>query len=124
MVKIKGRVDHKDEADTKLIPLAIEAFVVRTGLEPLSISVDGDRLPSTVIADLKGILARFPGECSVDMYVSTGGNARRLRLGEGFRVDPQGSLFAELQELLGAGCVTPGQGGPGQRGRQVAEVRQ
>jgi DNA polymerase-3 subunit alpha len=112
VVKIRGRVDHKDEADTKLIPLAVEAFVVRTGLEPLCISVNGDRLPSTVIADLKGILARFPGECSVDMYVSTGGNARRLRLGEGFKVDPQGSLFAELQELLGAGCVCQGKVAP------------
>jgi DNA polymerase-3 subunit alpha len=108
VVKIKGRVDHKDEAETKFIPLAIEAFVVKTGLEPLAISVDGDRLPSTVIADLKGILARFPGECSVDMYVSTGGNARRLRLGDGFRVSPQTSLFAELQELLGPGCVCQG----------------
>jgi DNA polymerase-3 subunit alpha len=112
VVKIKGRVDHKDEAETKFIPLAIEAFVVRTGLEPLSISVDGDRLPSTVIADLKGILARFPGDCSVDMYVSMAGNARRLRLGEGFRVNPQTSLFAELQELLGPGCVCQGKAAP------------
>jgi DNA polymerase-3 subunit alpha len=108
LVKIKGRVDHKDEAEIKLIPLAIEAFVVRTGLEPLSISVDGDRLPSTVIAELKGILVRFPGECSVDMYISAGGNSRRLRLGDSFKVSPQGSLFAELQELLGAGCVCQG----------------
>ncbi len=119
VVKIKGRVDHKDEAETKFIPLVIEEFVVRTGLEPLSISVDGDRLPSTVISDLKGILARFPGDCSVDMYVSMGGNARRLRLGEGFRVSPQASLFAELQELLGAGCVCQGKsvsaGGAGGR---------
>jgi hypothetical protein len=112
VVKIKGRVDHKDEADTKFIPLAIEAFVVKTGLEPLSISVDGDRLPSTVIADLKSILARFPGDCSVDMYVSMAGNARRLRLGDGFRVSPQTSLFAELQELLGPGCVCQGKAAP------------
>ncbi len=108
VVKIKGRVDRKDETETKFIPLLIESFVVRTGLEPLSISVDGDRLPFTVVDDLKGILARFPGECLVDMYVSAGGNKRRLRLGEGFRVDPQASLFAELQELLGAGCVCQG----------------
>ncbi len=108
VIKVKGRVDHKDEAETKLIPLVVEAFVVRTGLEPLSISVDGDRLPGAVITDLKGILARFPGECSVDMYVSTGGNERRLRLGDRFKVNPQASLFAELQELLGAGCVCQG----------------
>ena len=31
VVKIKGRVDHKDEAETKFIPLAIEAFTPKTG---------------------------------------------------------------------------------------------
>jgi hypothetical protein len=105
-------VDHKDEAETKFIPMTIEAFVVKTGLEPLSISVDGDRLPNTIIDDLKGILVRFPGDCSVDMYVSAGEGARRLRLGDGFKVDPQASLFAELQELLGEGCVCQGGGSP------------
>ena len=72
VVKIKGRVDHKDEAETKFIPLAIEAFMPKTGLEPLALSVDGDRFPSTVIEDLKRILARFPGQCCVDMYVQGG----------------------------------------------------
>jgi DNA polymerase-3 subunit alpha len=110
VVKVRGRVDHKDEAETKFIPISIEAFVVKTGEEPLSISVDGDRLPRTVIDDLKGILGRFPGDCAVDMYVSAGEGARRLRLGDGFKVDPQASLFAELQELLGEGCVCQGGG--------------
>ena len=108
VVKIKGRVDHKDEAEIKFIPLAIEAFVPKTGLEPLALSVDGERFPSTVIDDLKRILVRFPGPCAVDMYVRTGDGARRLRLGDGYRVDPQASLFAELKELLGEGCVSQG----------------
>ena len=71
-------------------------------------SVDGDRLPSTVIDDLKGILARFPGRCSVDMYVRWSEGARRLRFGDGYRVEPQASLFAELKELLGEDCVCQG----------------
>jgi DNA polymerase-3 subunit alpha len=108
VVKIKGRVDHKDEAETKFIPLTIEAFAPKTGLEPLGLVVDGDRLPSTVIEDLKRILARFPGQCSVDMYVKAGAAAHRLRFGDGYRVDPQASLFAELKELLGEGCVAQG----------------
>jgi len=110
VVKIKGRVDHKDEAETKFIPLAIEAFTPKTGLEPLALAVDGESLPSTVIDDLKRILVRFPGPCSVDMYVRVGEGARRLRLGEGFRVDPQAGLFAELKELLGERCVCQGNG--------------
>jgi DNA polymerase-3 subunit alpha len=112
VLKVKGRVDHKDEAETKFIPLALEAFAPKTGLEPLALSVDGERLPNTVIEDLKRILVRFPGQCSVDMYVRSGESARRLRLGEGFRVDPQASLFAELKELLGEGCVCQGVAAP------------
>ncbi len=110
VVKIKGRVDHKDEAETKFIPLAIEAFTPKTGLEPLALTLDGDRLPSSTIDDLKRILVRFPGPCSVDMYVHMGEEARRLRLGDGYRVDPQASLFAELKELLGESCVCQGNG--------------
>jgi len=124
VIKVKGRVDHKDETETKFIPMVVEKFVVRTGREPLSISVDGDRLPSTVVEDLKGILSRFPGECLVDMYVNAGGSERRLRLGEGFRVEPQASLYAELQELLGAGCVCQGRADYTDRPAGATGVRQ
>jgi DNA polymerase-3 subunit alpha len=112
VVKIKGRVDHKDEAEIKFIPLAIEAFTPKTGMEPLALVVDGETLPSTIIDDLKQILRRFPGPCSVDMYVRTDAGSRRLRFGEGFRVDPQASLFAELKELLGEAAVHHGNGAP------------
>jgi len=108
VVKIKGRVDRKDEAETKFIPLAIEAFTPKSGLEPLALSVDGDRLPSTIIDDLKRILVRFPGPCTVEMRVRHGETFRRLRLGDGFRVDPQASLFAELKALFGEACVCHG----------------
>ena len=105
VVKVKGRVDRKEDADTKFIALVIEAFAAKTGAEPLRLSVDGDRFPCAVVDDLKRILARFPGQCSVDMYVRYGEQARRLRFGDGYRVDPQASLFAELKELLGDSCV-------------------
>lgn len=109
VVKIRGRVDHKDEAETKFIPLAMEAFAPKTGLEPLELSVDGDSLACTVLDDLKRILSRFPGRCCVDMYVRMDEGPRRLRFGEGYRVEPQASLFAELKELLGEGCVCQGE---------------
>ncbi len=108
VVKIKGRVDHKDEAEIKFIPLSIEAFVPKTGLEPVALSVDGECLPYTVIDDLKRILARFPGKCSVEMHVRHGETSRRLRFGDGYRVDPETSLFAELKALLGEACVCQG----------------
>jgi DNA polymerase-3 subunit alpha len=105
VIKVKGRVDHKDEAEIKFIPMTIEAFAPKTGMEPVALTVDGDSLPYTVIDDLKRILARFPGQCTVEMHVRHGDKSRRLRFGDGFRVDPQTSLFAELKALLGDACV-------------------
>jgi len=110
VVKVKGRVDRKEEGETKFIPLAIEAFAPKTGLEPLSLRLDGDRLPATILDDLKHILSRYPGPCAVDLYIRSSEGTRRLRLGDSFRVDPQACLFAELKELLGEGCVCQGNG--------------
>ena len=42
------------------------------------------------------------------MHVRVGETAKCLRLGDGFRVDPQPTLFAELKVLLGEGCVYQG----------------
>ncbi len=42
VVKLRGRVDRKDEADTKLIPFEVAPFVAKTGFEPLQISFDGE----------------------------------------------------------------------------------
>ncbi len=108
VVKIKGRVDHKDEAEIKFIPMVIEAYTPKTGLEPVALSVDGESLPYTVIDDLKRILVRFPGPCHVEMHVKHGDVSRRLRLGDGYKVEPHSSLFAELKALLGESCVYQG----------------
>jgi DNA polymerase-3 subunit alpha len=105
VVRIKARVDRKDESETKLIPLEIEEFVPRTGLEPICISLDGAQYPRSVLTDLKHILDRFPGGCPVEVHVSTPLGLRSLRMGEGYKVDPQTSLFAELKVLLGEACV-------------------
>ncbi len=61
-----------------------------------------------MLDDLKRILSRFPGQCTVEMHVRHGETSRRLRFGDGFRVDPQTSLFAELKALLGEACVCQG----------------
>ena len=112
VVKIKGRVDHKDESETKFIPLAMEAFTPKTGLEPLALSVDGDRLPSTVIDDLKGILVRFPGRCSVDMYVRMGEGARRLRFGRRLPGGAAGQPVRRTEGASGRGLRMPGSAKP------------
>jgi DNA polymerase III subunit alpha len=108
VVKLKVKVDRKDENETKLIPLAIEAFTPPPENPPVCILLDGDRLPAGVIEDLKALVARFPGLCPVEVKVASAGGGVRLRLGDGFKVEPQASLFAELRVLLGEQCVGHG----------------
>jgi len=105
LVKIRGRVERREESEAKLIPFSVEPFVPKTGTEPVCIKLDGRQVPRTVLDDLKVILANFPGPCPVDVHVETGQDHLRLRFGKGFRVDPQTSLFAELRVLLGEAGV-------------------
>ncbi len=108
VVKVRGRVDHKDEAETKLIPFTIEEFVPRTGEEPIYLTLDGEGVPATIIDDLKQVLCHFPGHCPVQVNVVTPADRFCLRFGEAYRVDPQTSLLAELKVLLGEAAVSWG----------------
>ncbi len=105
VIKVKGRIDHKDEADTKLIPLTVEPFVAKTGNEPVLIRLDGEACSAEVLDDLKTIICQFPGSCPVELDVRTRSDCVRVRFGDGFRVDPQTSFFAEIRVLLGESCV-------------------
>ena len=108
VVKVRGRVDHKDEAETKLIPFTIEEFVPHTGEEPICLTLDGEGVPATIIDDLKQVLCHFPGRCPVQVNVVTPADRFCLRFGEAYRVDPQTSLLAELKVLLGEAAVSWG----------------
>ncbi len=106
LVKIRGKVERKDESELKFIPYEFERFVPRTGEEPVCIVLDAGNLPRSILDDIKGVLTHFPGPCPVEMHISTPDGRYRLRCGEQYRVDPQTSLFAELKVLLGESCVT------------------
>jgi DNA polymerase-3 subunit alpha len=108
LVKVKGRVDHKDENETKFIPISIELFAPVTGQEPVCLLLDGQKVPRSILDDLKTILGHFPGPCPVEVHVVTPRERQCLRFGADFRVDPQTSLFAELKVLLGEAAVSRG----------------
>jgi len=108
VVKVKGRVDRKEESETKFIPIAVEPFAVRKGPAPVTVKVKDGRVPERVLAELRQVLERFPGSCPVELYVPAGSRTKRVRLGRQFRVEPQTTLFAELKQLFGEDCVQQG----------------
>jgi DNA polymerase-3 subunit alpha len=114
VVVVRGRVDHKERGETKLVVQEIEPFdpspeelaaakpaVAPALTEPLLLKVDARRCPNTLIGDLKSLLEHFPGQTDVLLEMETTAGLRRLRFGSGYRVRPSGALRAELDELLG-----------------------
>ncbi|MCX8033238.1 MAG: DNA polymerase III subunit alpha [Thermoleophilia bacterium] len=108
VVKVKGRVDRKEESETKFIPITVEPFVAREGPAPVTVKVKEEGVSERVLAELRQVLERFPGPCPVELRVPVSGRLKRVRLGRRFRVEPQTTLFAELKQLFGEDCVHQG----------------
>jgi DNA polymerase III subunit alpha len=112
-VIVRGRVDHKDRGDTKLVvqelepfePTAEEVQKARPRSIPVSaellLRVDARRCPDSLIVDLKSLLEHFPGDTDVLLEMETSVGRRRLRFGSGYRVTPSSVLRSELDALLG-----------------------
>jgi DNA polymerase-3 subunit alpha len=128
-VIVRGRVDHKDRGDTKVVVQEVEEFdpspgeveaarqaelasprpagitpALSNGVaagEPLLLRVDARRCPDHLIGDLKSLLEHFPGETDVLLEMETSSGPRRLRFGPDCRVSLSNGLRAELNDLLG-----------------------
>ena len=105
IVKIKGRVDRKAEDDIKLRALEVKPFDGVSESRPLRVVVDAERVHSELLGELKEIFAEFPGRVPVVLTLLTSEGQARLRVGDRYRVEPAGGLYAELKALLGEGCI-------------------
>ena len=108
IVKIKGRVERKAEAETTLIVLEVLPFSGVSENRPLTVTVDAARALPSAIDDLRRVLADFPGNVPVVVQMVADDRQARLRVGDGLRVAPVAGLYAELKALLGESCVGTG----------------
>jgi len=125
VVLVKGKVDHKDSERTCVIVQSVERFTpsseelaraereatkAAVAAATLRIRLNARELPCGVLAELRDLLASFPGAAEVVVELATSSGARRLRLGAGYRVQPSAGLNAELASLLGSAILTPAAG--------------
>ncbi len=116
VVLVRGRVDHKDRGETKIVVQDVERFDPSSDeveaakskvekmdrREPLTLQLDAARFGLEIISDLKTVFADFPGESEVVLEMTTRDGVRKLRFGGEYRVAPSAGLRAELDELLGS----------------------
>jgi len=115
VVLVRGRIDHKERGETKLVVQEAERFepdveeiakasaAASAPTEPLKLQTDAVRLGVPgFFEELKAVLEHHRGDAPVFLAISdANGDTREMKLGDEFRVRPSGSLRAELDQVLG-----------------------
>jgi DNA polymerase-3 subunit alpha len=113
VVLVRGRVDHKERGETKLVvqeaepfePAEAERKAARPAAggrdEPLTVTINAADFGPTLLDELKSVFASYPGENEVVLVMETRAGVRKLRFGREFRVAASHGLRAELDSLLG-----------------------
>jgi DNA polymerase-3 subunit alpha len=119
IVLVRGRIDHKERGETKLVVQEAERFepdgeeIARASAaasapaEPLRLRTDTATLGSpSFFEDLKAVLEHHKGNVPVFLSIVDGeGGTREMKFGDEFRVRPSGGLRAELDQVLGADAL-------------------
>jgi DNA polymerase-3 subunit alpha len=102
---VKGRVDHKQEGETKLIALEVAPFEEIPERTEVRLRVDARRAPAGLVRELAGLVREFPGPIPVIVALETSEGQKTLTLGTQFCVNPVPDFFAEAKALLGEAAV-------------------
>ena len=111
---VKGRLDHQERGQTKLIATEVSAFEpsddevararsARTS-SPVVVRVRAHEWAPSLVDELKAVFEHFPGRAEVVLEMQTREGLRKLRFGDGYRVRDSAALHAELDALLGSGA--------------------
>jgi DNA polymerase-3 subunit alpha len=108
IVLVRGRVDKRDDVP-KLIASDITVPDLSVGERgPVVVSLPTVRCTPPVVDRLKEVLASHPGTTPVHLQLEGGGKTTIVRLDDRLRVNATAALFADLKQLLGAGCLPVG----------------
>jgi DNA polymerase-3 subunit alpha len=102
---VKGRVDHKQQGETKLIAMELSAFEAVVERREVRFALDARQAPAGVIRDLARLVREFPGESPVYLSLDTSEGPKTYALGPEYRVRPDADFLAEARALLGAAAV-------------------
>ncbi len=119
VVLVRGRIDHKDRGETKLVVQEAERFepgveemarataAAAAPAEPLKLEIDLASLDNPhLIEELKTVFADHKGDAEVYLAIpGQDGKAREWKLGEEFKVRHSSKLRAELDHVLGADAL-------------------
>jgi DNA polymerase-3 subunit alpha len=112
IVLVRGRLDHKDRGETKLVVQEAQRFEpdeaeiakaaklapAAAPAGPFEVPIDLARWSDELCEELKSLFEHHKGDAEVHLVVGE----RRYKVGERYRVKPSGMLRSELDHLLRA----------------------
>jgi DNA polymerase III subunit alpha len=119
VVLVRGRIDHKERGETKLVVQEAERFepdreeiamasaAAAAPAEPLRLTIDAASLHRPGMFDqLKEVFEHHRGEADVHLAIhGEGDEPTEVKLGDRYRVRPSSGLRAELDQVLGTDAL-------------------
>ncbi len=102
---VKGRIDHKQEGETKLLAIEVAAFEALPERREIRLQLDARVAQAGVVRELARLLQDFPGESRVLLRMQMNDGMRELEFGAAYRVAPTPDFYAEAKMLLGETAV-------------------
>ena len=102
---VKGRVDHKQEGETKLLAMEVAEFAAAPEQREVRLRVDARRARAGLVRELADLTRRYAGEAPVFLALETSLGPRTLALGSQFKVRPEPDFYAEVKALLGEAAL-------------------
>ena len=102
---VKGRVDHKQAGETKLVAMEVTPFEAVQERREVRLRIDAREAPAGLIRELAALVRDYPGEALVYVALETSLGERTLALGPEHRVKPDADFYAEVKALLGEAAL-------------------
>jgi DNA polymerase III subunit alpha len=102
---IKGRIDHKQQGETKLIAMEVSAFEAVQERTEIRFKLDARSARAGLIKDLAHLVKDYPGPSMVFVSLETSLGPKTLALGPDYRVAIDTDFLTEARTLLGADAI-------------------
>jgi DNA polymerase-3 subunit alpha len=102
---VKGRIDHKQQGETKLLAMEVTAFEAVAERREVRFRLDATTARAGIIRELAVLVKDFPGDSPVYVSLETSHGPKTLALGPEYRVRADSDFLAEAKALLGEASV-------------------
>jgi len=102
---VKGRVDHKQQGETKLIALELASFEAVVERTEIRFKLDARAAKAGIIRELAELVKEYPGESPVYVALETSLGPKTLALGPRYRVAIDSDFLTDARMRLGIEAI-------------------